>query len=207
MTKPRVIKLILCDLGNVLIRFDHRIAVERLLAFTKKSFDEVYRYIFDSPSTKVFEEGRISPRGFFRLCETELRLKDLCFKNFVPIWNEIFFDNAPLSEVLESLKNRYRLHLISNVNELHYDYIARVYPERLRLFDEVYLSCRIGARKPDHEIFRRAVEERGFQFHEAFYVDDREDLIDAARRLGISGVVFKGVDDLKEELSGLGMLS
>jgi len=36
--------LILCDLGNVLVRFDHRIAVRRILAHTPKTFREVYAY-------------------------------------------------------------------------------------------------------------------------------------------------------------------
>ena len=51
--RQRRFKLILCDLGNVLVKFDHRIAVKKILKFTDKDSDEVYQLFFDSDRKSV----------------------------------------------------------------------------------------------------------------------------------------------------------
>lgn len=200
-------KLILCDLGNVLINFDHRIAVRRILNFTDKDFDEVYQLFFDSPLTKDFEEGKISPQDFFEGLRRSLSLKNLTFEEFAPIWNEIFFDNEGILGLLRGLKKaKRRLHLISNINRMHYEYLLKKFPEHFAVFDKVYLSCDVGRRKPDPEIYRRAIAEEGFKMSETLYADDREDLIGEAVKLGIRSIVFKDLDDFKKQLKKLKVL-
>lgn len=203
---PRRPKLILCDLGNVLINFDHRIAVRRILPFAGKDFDEVYQTFFDSPLTKDYEEGRISSRAFFKGLCRRLGLRGLSYKDFSGIWNEIFFANEGMVEVLEALKKKYRLHLVSNINELHYRYIEKKFPRHIRVFDQVYLSYAVGKRKPAIEIYRRAIEDAGVKYSEALYTDDRHDLISCAKKFGIPSVVFKGVKDFKRQLKKMGVL-
>ncbi|MBI5873856.1 MAG: HAD family phosphatase [Candidatus Omnitrophica bacterium] len=198
-------KLILCDLGNVLINFDHRIAVRRILPFTNKRSEEIYSLFFDSPVTKDYEEGRLSSRDFYRRISKILSLKNLTFKKFSSIWNEIFFDNYGMLELLEALKKKYSLHLVSNINELHYRYIAKNFPRHISVFDRVFLSFEVGARKPAREIYRRAVEHAGFSFEDVLYTDDRADLIDEAKGMGIRAVLFKDVKDLKNKLKKIGV--
>ena len=193
-------KLILCDLGNVLINFDHRIAVRRILNFTDKNFDEVYQLFFDSPLTKDFEEGKIPPESFFESLKQTLGLKNLSFEEFVPIWNEIFFDNEGIVALLGTLKKKFHLHLISNINRLHYEYLLSKFPGHFAIFDRITLSCDVGVRKPAWEIYRRAIEEEGFKATETFYADDRQDLVEEASKFGIPSVVFKDIDDFKRRL-------
>jgi FMN phosphatase YigB (HAD superfamily) len=199
------IRLILCDLGNVLINFDHRIAARKILPYTDKKFSEVVQLFFDSPATKAFEEGKISGRRFFEHVRRALALKDITYAQFVPIWNEIFSENKGILEVLKRLKRSYRLHLISNINELHYAYIAKNFPKSLAVFDRTYLSCSVGARKPDALIYRAAIREDGFRVEEALYTDDRRDLIIEAEKLGIRSVVFKNVADFRGRLRKMGI--
>jgi len=194
------LKLILCDLGNVLIRFDHRIAVKKILKHTPKTFDEVYSTFFDSPLTKRFEDGKVSSEVFFNELAAKLELKNLTFKEFIPLWNDIFFDNPGIETLLGALKRRYHLHMISNINALHYAYLLETYPEIFKFFDKVYLSYEVGCSKPEREIYTRAVLECGYQFNETLYTDDRADLIEEADKIGIPSVLFKGVEDLKKEL-------
>ncbi len=199
-------KVILCDLGNVLINFDHRIAVKRLLPYSKKSFHDIYQLIFDSKLTKDYEEGRISSREFFKRLSGCLALRKMPYKKFVSIWNEIFFDNKGMPELLSALKKKYRLYLVSNINELHYLYILEKFPRHLRLFDKVILSCRVGKRKPAPEIYLQAIEAAGVDARFALYTDDRPDLIDAAKKIGIPSVLFKGVKDFRAKLKKLKVL-
>ncbi|OIO36445.1 MAG: hypothetical protein AUJ74_02420 [Candidatus Omnitrophica bacterium CG1_02_44_16] len=210
--KESKFKLILCDLGNVLVNFDHRIAVRKILPFiplekrsslpgvAQKSFEEVYQLFFDSKLTKDFEEGKITPRYFFkRLCRL-IGMKNISFDRFCPIWNDIFFVNKPMAALLGALKKRHKLHLISNINKLHYDYISGKFASYIRLFDKCYLSYKIGACKPHVDIYRAAMSGANAKPEECLYIDDRVDLIKEAEKLGLGSVLFKNVSGLKKQL-------
>jgi putative hydrolase of the HAD superfamily len=202
----RLPKVILFDLGNVLVRFDHRIAARRILPFSGKDFNEILQLFFDSPVTKDFEEGRVSPRSYYKKISRVLELKNMTFEKFVSIWNEIFFDNRGMASLLRELKKQYRLCLISNINELHYLYIAKKFPRLFGFFDRIVLSYEVGKRKPAVLIYRRAIQDAGYAPEEVLYTDDRRDLIEEARKMGIPSIVFKGVADFKCRLKKWGIL-
>jgi HAD superfamily hydrolase (TIGR01549 family) len=203
---PHRFKLILCDLGNVLVKFDHRIAVRKILKFTDKSFDEVYQLFFDSPLTKDFEEGRISSREFFERISRALHLKGVTFKEFAVLWSDIFFDNKGIVPLLRRLKKNYRLHLISNINELHYSYLLKRFPSHFGIFDDIYLSYEVGRRKPHAEIYRRAMSDVNARPQDVLYIDDRADLIKEAQKTGMKTILFKNVADFRKQLERLKLL-
>lgn len=201
------LKLILCDLGNVLINFDHKVAVKKIITFTDKSFDEVYQFFFDSPLTGEYETGKISSFDFFTRLSQDLQITRLAYEKFVDIWNDIFFENPGMFEVLSLLKKKYRLHLLSNINALHCAYVLDKFPANLAIFDKLFFSHEIGYRKPHIETYRRCVMDCGYRGEETLYIDDRGDLIQEASRLGLKTLLFKNVSDLGVRLRELGVLS
>lgn len=184
---------IICDLGNVLINFDHRIAVRKILECTPKAEEDIYNLFFDSGLTEAYEEGKISTDEFFN------RVKDVLELNigqdvFMPIWNDIFFEvplNKKMHEFLRGAKGSYKLIMMSNLNESHFEFLK---PRMLifREFDKLILSYEVGHRKPAPEIYKVALDFVKIPASKAFYIDDRKDLIDAAEKLGIKGIVFDG---------------
>ncbi|MCX5711302.1 MAG: HAD family phosphatase [Candidatus Omnitrophica bacterium] len=203
MTGNHKIKGVIFDLGNVILDFDHRIAAAKIAKFTDMSGEDIYNLFFDSPATGLFEEGKISPEDFFKIVKEKLGLK-LNFEEFVPIWNEIFFfseKNLAAYNIARLLKNNYRVALLSNINFLHLEYIKKTFPI-LDAFHDILASCELKLRKPDARIYLKALEVLGTQAAETFYTDDRPDLIEGARKLGINGYVFSSVDALKADLAG-----
>ena len=184
---------IICDLGNVLIDFDHRIAVRRILEHTPKKEEDIYDLFFDSGLTELYEEGRIDPDEFFHRVKDFLKL-DMERDGFFPIWNDIFFEtpkNIKMQDFLREARTRYKLILVSNLNKTHFEFLKT----RMDIFGEfnkLVLSYEVGHRKPDPEIYRRALESARTTASRAFYIDDRKDLIEAAAKLGIKGIVFDG---------------
>jgi glucose-1-phosphatase len=195
---------ILCDLGNVLVNFDHRIAVKKILHLITKKEEEIYQLFFDSGITKDFEEGKISSQDFFKRVKDSLGL-DIGYPAFLPIWNDIFFEtplNKKIQDFLKKIKNRYKIVMISNINETHYEFLKEKMPI-FREFDKLILSYEIGFRKPAPEIYDAALKAAGVKNSEAFYIDDRADLIEAASKLGIKGVAFDGEEAFKKIKSEL----
>jgi putative hydrolase of the HAD superfamily len=199
------VKVILCDLGNVLLHFDHRIAVRRIQPHCDKSFDEIYQLFFDSPFTKDYEEGRISSSDFFKHMTGALAARDLAYEDFCAAWSDIFFDSGEMLAWLRELKKDFRLHLVSNINELHYAFIRKNFSDHIAVFDDIFLSYEIGHRKPHQEIYDRAIRASGFDVSQCLYIDDREDLVAAARQMGIRSVVFRGVAACRQELKEMGI--
>ncbi len=203
---PSSIKAVIFDLGNVLVDFDHMLAAGKISLFTKRSPQEIHNLFFDSELTGAFEEGRISPHDFYLQVKELLDLR-LEFEEFVPIWNEIFFlseKNIQVYKLAQALKNRYKLALLTNINILHLEYIRQKLPV-FRPFSHIIASCGMGMRKPNPLLYQSALDRLGVPALAAFYTDDRMDLIEKARGLGIQSFQFQGIDKLKADLFSLGI--
>ena len=200
------IKVIIFDLGNVLVDFNHRIAADRISKFTDKSPDEMFNIFFDSELTGLFEEGKISPKEFFLKIKDMLNL-ELDYDSFLPIWNEIFFltkENLAVYNLAKQLKNNYKIALLSNINILHFDYLKKKFPV-FDAFHNIITSYEVGARKPSPLIYKKTLDILESLPHQVFYTDDRPELAQSAKELGIRGFVFRGIEQLKEDLINSGV--
>ena len=195
---------IVFDLGNTLIRFDHNIAARKLANLFNLDSKKIYDAFFDSEITRAFEKGLISPREFHKRAEKLLGLK-LSYKDFVPIWNDIFWEDEEACAIARQLKGRYKLFLLSNVNRLHFEHIQKKFAI-IKIFDEIILSFMVGAIKPDKRIFDDVVRRAGGDKKAILYIDDREDLIKEAMALGIDSVRFENAQHLAGTLRAKSVL-
>ncbi|MFI5531237.1 HAD family hydrolase [Kitasatospora sp. NPDC051853] len=65
------------------------------------------------------------------------------------------------------------------------------------LADHVVSSARVGIAKPDPEIYRIAAERAGVPAHRCAFVDDSRTNVEAARRAGMTGVLYRSAADLR----------
>jgi len=198
MTKNKY-EAILWDLGNVLINFDHNIAVKKILRLTPKNEHDIYQLFFDSGLTKDYEEGKVSSIEFFKKVKSSLEL-DMEYSEFLPIWNDIFFEkelNKKIQNFLMAIKGKYKLVMVSNINEAHCEFLKKKMPI-FGEFDKLILSYEIGFRKPAKEIYDAALRSVNTTPSKAFYVDDRADLIEAASKFGIKGMTLDGEEAFKK---------
>lgn len=201
------IKVVLFDLGNVLIDFDFNIAAKRVSYFCEKSPQEIVSLLTGSNLTSLFEENKISPEDFFAQLKVMLGLK-ISYARFVPIWNEIFFlsaKNRSVYSLANNLRNNYRIAVLSNINILHYDYLKAHFPI-FSIFNEVFTSCKLGLIKPDPRIYKKTLEALAVKPEEVFYTDDREELIKSAAELNMNSFVFTNLAKLKNDLINSGVI-
>jgi putative hydrolase of the HAD superfamily len=71
------------------------------------------------------------------------------------------------------------------------------------LFDLIVSSAEEGVCKPDERIYRITLERLGREPDEVVFVDDREDNVEAATRIGIHGVVHRTVEETTAALDAL----
>jgi putative hydrolase of the HAD superfamily len=201
------IKVVLFDLGNVLIDLDYSIAAKRISYFCKKEPNEIISSLSGADVTRLFEAGKVSPEDFFTRIKDTLGL-NISYARFVPIWNEIFFlsaKNRSVYSLANSLRVNYKIAVLSNINILHYDYIKGHFPI-LNIFDAVFTSCEMGLIKPDSEIYRQVIGALKVKPEEVFYTDDRDELVKSACAQNINSFVFTDFKKLKTDLTDLGVI-
>lgn len=199
------IDVILFDLGNVILPFNHYQIPEKLSRFSpeKGSLDstKIFSYLFDlqDGSVNLYESGKLSSFEFFDSLKRHFHLS-ISFEEFIPIWNEIFTENQEVSQIIRSLKGKKRLGLISNTNPLHFDYALSKFPI-IETFDKWILSHEVGFKKPAREIFQRAVEWASVEPERILFIDDTKRHVEAAISLGMQGIHFVSAGQLREDLS------
>lgn len=206
MKTAKNIKAFIFDLGKVLIDFDHSIAAKKASSFCNKSPKHIFDFLFNSKFAGLFEEGRITSIEFFLKVKESISL-NLSYEDFLPIWNEIFFltdDNRAVYDLIGNLKGSYRLALLSNINELHFNYLKANFPV-FDLFHHILLSFEMKSIKPAPLIYKQALDILGVLPEEVFYTDDRPEFVQAARLLGIQGFIFRGAGRLKKDLLDAGV--
>ena len=84
----------------------------------------------------------------------------------------------------------YKLYVLSNASASFYDYFPSFLP--LDFFDGVVVSSDIHLIKPDRKIYEYLLERYQLKAEECFFLDDRADNIEAAKAVGMEGMVFQG---------------
>jgi len=201
------IKVVLFDLGRVLVDFDHLRSAQRMAAFCSKTPRQIYDLFFESSATLAFEAGKITPEDFYLQVKQMLDLK-LSYVSFEPIWNDIFFlsvKNRSVFSLVNNLRTNYKTAMLSNINILHHEYLKKNFPV-FGVFDKVFLSFQLGLVKPDKEIYNLVIRDLGVSPQEIFYTDDRPELVKSAKSLGIRGCVFTDFGQLTRELRDNGII-
>jgi hypothetical protein len=144
--------------------------------------------------------------AFFRAAERAAGIPRLGDDVWIPAWRDIFTPVPAALSALGRLEPDVVPVLVSNTNALHWEGVLRVAPELPRLVPLRALSFEVGAAKPDPAHFHAALARAGARAEDALYADDRPDLVEAARMLGIDAFVVTDPDLLASELQDRGYL-
>lgn len=70
-----------------------------------------------------------------------------------------------------------------------------------------FVSCMTGVRKPDPRAYLGAAQQLGVAPQACIFVDDRASNVDAARAVGMGGILFESAAKLRSALVGRGVLT
>ncbi len=73
-------------------------------------------------------------------------------------------------------------------------------------FDPCFLSCEIGAEKPDPKAYALLLEALSLPASEVVFIDDRIENVEAARAIGLDAILFKSPDQIRIELTARELL-
>ncbi len=186
-------KAIIFDLGGVLLNIDFRLSEKAFADLGLTNFADFFNQFHSNDLFRKLETGMDDQLFYddFR-SGTGLQLSNEQIKD---AWNALLLDYRPESvAVLPQLKEKYKLYLLSNTNEIHLQEFQRRYetwkPGELfdDLFNAAYYSHRIGHRKPNASAFEYVLEKHNLIAAETIFIDDSINNIEAAQQLGLQTI-------------------
>jgi glucose-1-phosphatase len=198
------ISTLIFDLGGVLVNLEPE---RTLAAFEALGMANVNYNFTPANQPDVFsayETGRMSDSEFIRILREHMA-EGTTDAEVIEAWNCMILDfPRHRIEVLQSLKKRYRLILLSNTNPLHIEYFLKGFQQQhpeiefADLFDAIYYSHEIQLRKPDLNVFEFILQTHQLQAAECCFIDDNLVNTEASSILGINSLHFNRNSEIGE---------
>lgn len=193
-----MIKNIIFDLGNVLIRFKPEEFINKNI---KKEYREkFFNVIFKGQEWADLDRGVLEYSDVVKIfsekipeCSSEIKK---LFDNYILDVLEPIEKNI---EIMKSLKGKYKLFVLSNFHYPAFDYIFKNW-EFFKYFDGKVVSGHCKLLKPEKKIYELLCLTYSLKPNECVFIDDTKANIEAAEEFGINGIHLTDINILEEKL-------
>ena len=195
------VRALVFDLGNVLVEIDFSRVLSVWAGYAGLEIEELSpRFSLQNKYHERFERGEISSLDFFKGMRESLRI-DITDEQFLEGWNSVFVGEVEgIYDAVTLASNQYPLYVFSNTNAPHQIIWRDLCPKLLSKFQNIFVSCELGWRKPEKEAFYAVAKAIGKPIHQILFFDDSPENVAIASRLGMQIVEVKSVQDVKERL-------
>ncbi len=193
------IKSVIFDWGGVLIDDPGPAVMQycaEALSVSGEGFTKAYhKFAAD------FQKGNISEDTFWdRIC----RQLSVPRPTLPSLWGRAIESAYRPKEEMFSLagslhRSGYRTGLLSNTEK---PAVRHFHRQGYDMFDATVFSCIEGTAKPERKIYELALEKLAVKPNQAVFIDDRTDYIAGARQVGLNTILFKSIEQVRNELAG-----
>jgi len=200
--------IVLFDLGNVLIDFDHRLISQQLVEYvpeerqTPALQNEMHEFIFgngDQPSMNAeIDRGTKDIDDLHSDMAKQFDL-DITQSKFEEIWSSIFSKDLNVNAMtcLNQLREqRLNISICSNTNPAHWIPLLKKHPELHELGNNLkcFLSYEIGKQKADPGFFHEIATATNAPPDHHVLIDDLDANCKAAESSGMHSILFQPSD-------------
>lgn len=156
----------------------------------KVSYEEFLDKFNNSEESIKVHKGEISTKEFFeylkRYMDDNITLDE--FKNIYVNNNKFFNDTI---EIIKKLKNLgYKVYLLSNLKEIDYEKFIKHFD--ISIFDELFLSFKLGMLKPNDDIYQYVINKLNTKPENIYFFDDNKENVEGAIKNGINAYQVTG---------------
>lgn len=197
-----MIKAIIFDLGGVLIIQPSNVTqltFSDMFGPKEKEVNQLWQQ-FNIPTNL----GQRSMEDFFKACKDTLGLPNTIeelSQTFESTYATYAHKDEAMLQLVRELHQKYNIYILTDTIKPHF-HVA----EMQGIFtdaDYVFASYREGVKKPFPQAFQNIMKKTNLLPEECVYVDDLAGNITVARELGMHGIVFRDLNQLKGELTNI----
>ena len=172
-------KVVVFDLGKVLVDFDYGLAAHRLAENSTASAAEVRAVIDQTPLLFRYEEGQMTTQEFFTEVKARIGFRG-GFEEFAAPFGDIFTELPEMTALHAELRaGGVPTFILSNTNDIAISHIRHRFPFFTN-FDGYVLSYECAALKPHARIYEITEERTGCRGGEILFLDDKPENVEAA---------------------------
>jgi FMN phosphatase YigB (HAD superfamily) len=183
--------LYIFDMGGVLCcNFNDIPVISNYLGITEENF-----FLYAGENFRVLMDGKINSNEFWVRFSLRYgkKVKEELFGKF---FNPGIIQGT--KDIIEQLKTNSRVVCGTNTIDSHYYYLLN--QGSYDIFDEVYTSTLMGISKPDPDFYWHILNKEGVKPENTVFVDDTEENIISAQKIGIDSILFTDADSLKRQI-------
>ena len=195
------IQAVLFDLGGVILRTEHQAPREHLAERLNMTYEDLDKIVFASETARLASVGKLSTEKHWAAITKRLGLP---LSEAEQVYAEFFAGDVPDQELLDfirSLRPQRKTALISNGWPDLRAYITR--NRFLDAFDTLLISAELGLLKPDRKIYELALSRLEVHASQSALVDDIPVNVEAAKAIGIHGILFESTAQVKQDLKSI----
>ncbi len=200
-----MIRNVVFDMGNVLLRFDPELFLSRAGVTATEDRQLMHRQLFRSLEWVQLDRGSLTEQEALPIIRARLpeglhpALEELLLR-----WDEPILPVPGMEALVRDVRQAgYGIYLLSNASRRLHRYWPRV--PGSGCFDGVFVSADHLLVKPQQSIYRRFCETFGLRGEECLFVDDLPLNIEGAVTAGWQGIVFHDAAQLRRELRERGI--
>lgn len=188
-----MIKNVIFDIGGVLMNFKPYEAIKKF-DYDLETRNKVYSIVYEDKRWSELDRGTLSNEAYLN---SIIKENPNYTKQIQEVFNDFINEITPIYETVSFFKDlkqkEYKLYLLSNFSS-SYEMVEKKYPF-LKMADGKVISYSVKTIKPEKQIYEILLSKYNLIPNECVFIDDMQQNIEAAKELGINGIVFNSFED------------
>jgi putative hydrolase of the HAD superfamily len=200
------LRAVVFDYGMVLSGPQDPEAYAALLRISGLTSDRLDRFYW--ADRHAYDEGKVTGLGFWQkiVQDAGIDLSQNAIEE-LNLWDARMWttENHAMLAWQKQLKQRgFLTAILSNMGDNVLENMKREF-DWLPRFDALVWSYQLRMAKPDAAIYHHVLKELGTRPEETLFIDDKAVNVEAANALGIKGLLFANVEQLRADLRSRGL--
>jgi epoxide hydrolase-like predicted phosphatase len=176
-------KVVVFDLGKVLVDFDYGIAARKLALQSSAPATEIRALIDQSPLLFRYERAGMTTQEFFEEVRQRIEFRG-SFEEFAAAFADIFTEIPEMTRLHSELRARgLPTFVLSNTNEIAVRHVRRNFPFFAHFTDYIF-SFEHAVLKPDPGIYEIVEQRSSCRGSEILFLDDKPENVERGHERG-----------------------
>jgi epoxide hydrolase-like predicted phosphatase len=200
------IKAVIFDFGNVLYRTPDLKEIKKFKRWIEPTGWELIRALIESPGESEYVRdlmtGKVEEDALWELIVQHWNINPRLLSFFRQLGMSKGRLNHELLNIIPKLRTQFKTSILSNAASDARGMYVGIY-QMDKIMDDIVISAEVHIAKPDLQIFTVALQRLGIEAHEAIFIDDLKENVEAAKKVGLMSIWHQTNEETMRELRGM----